>query len=440
MSEPPRTGVAAPQASLGLNFSWTLIGNAVYAATQWGILVALAKLGSPEHVGGLALALAVGAPIVLFSQLHLRAIQATDSSDAYTFGTYLTLRLLTTPLAVLLVAAVALSGNYGTETAATLFLVGIMKAADAVSDVYFGAWQKAEHMRGIAVAQMINGIGSLAALAAGVALTGSIVWGAGGALLGSLASLTFVLRYDGWLRRHGVGGEIHLQADWRILARLAGTALPLGVVMLLVSLNGSIPRYVIERALGQAQLGIFAAVSSLMVIGVTIVNALGQSASPRLARFYATGDPRFGKLLWNLMAVAAGVGLLGVLSAYLAGGWVLRHLYTPDYEPAAGLLFWAMAVAGVYYIASFLGYANTAARQIKAQVPLARAVTVVVATTSGAWIERWGLIGAMWSFGAALLSQALGSVLILSHAFRPLVQERLTSNHFSSGRPLGARQ
>jgi hypothetical protein len=41
------------QLTLRVNFLWTLAGNVVYAACQWGILVALAKLGTPQMVGRL---------------------------------------------------------------------------------------------------------------------------------------------------------------------------------------------------------------------------------------------------------------------------------------------------------------------------------------------------------------------------------------------------
>ena len=45
--------------TLRRNFSWTFAGNAVYAACQWGMLVVLAKLGSPEMIGQFTLGLAV---------------------------------------------------------------------------------------------------------------------------------------------------------------------------------------------------------------------------------------------------------------------------------------------------------------------------------------------------------------------------------------------
>ncbi|MGI8856402.1 MAG: hypothetical protein ACR2JW_11675, partial [Thermomicrobiales bacterium] len=53
--------------SLRANFSWTFVGNVVYAACQWGMLVVLAKLGSPEVVGQFALGLAITAPVIMLT-------------------------------------------------------------------------------------------------------------------------------------------------------------------------------------------------------------------------------------------------------------------------------------------------------------------------------------------------------------------------------------
>jgi len=90
--------VSSNALSLRANFLWTFVGNAVYAACQWGMLVVLAKLGTPEMVGQFALGLAVTAPVLMFFNLQLRAVQSTDSQDEYSFEHYLGLRLVTTIL------------------------------------------------------------------------------------------------------------------------------------------------------------------------------------------------------------------------------------------------------------------------------------------------------------------------------------------------------
>jgi hypothetical protein len=90
--------------TLRVNFLWTLAGNVIYAACQWGILVALAKIGTVQMVGEFALALAITAPILVGAGLALRAVEATDALGEYEFRDYFSLRLLTSAAAVLVVA------------------------------------------------------------------------------------------------------------------------------------------------------------------------------------------------------------------------------------------------------------------------------------------------------------------------------------------------
>src|SRR3954466_10204757 len=82
--------------SLRTNFSWTFIGNVVYAGCQWGMLMVLAKRGNPQLVGEYALGLAVTAPVIMLSNLQLRAVLATDANEEHPFSAYLWLRLFTT--------------------------------------------------------------------------------------------------------------------------------------------------------------------------------------------------------------------------------------------------------------------------------------------------------------------------------------------------------
>jgi len=110
--------------SLRVNFSWTFAGNVIYAACQWGILVVLAKLGSPKMVGQFALGSAITAPVIMFTNLQLRAVQATDAKDEYSFGDYFSLRLLTTALAFLIIVCIAALSGYSMITAMVILAVG----------------------------------------------------------------------------------------------------------------------------------------------------------------------------------------------------------------------------------------------------------------------------------------------------------------------------
>ena len=92
--------MSRPLPSLRRNVSWAFIGHAVYAASQWLILVVLAKLGDPTMVGQFGLGLALAAPAFMLCNLQLRVAVATDVGDSYGFGDYLGLRLITTAAAL----------------------------------------------------------------------------------------------------------------------------------------------------------------------------------------------------------------------------------------------------------------------------------------------------------------------------------------------------
>ncbi len=95
-------GRPSDKLSLRRNFSWTALGNIIYAACQWGIVATLAKMGNAEMVGQFALGLAIATPISLFFRFALRGVQATDANGSYDFAEYLTLRLMTTLVAICL--------------------------------------------------------------------------------------------------------------------------------------------------------------------------------------------------------------------------------------------------------------------------------------------------------------------------------------------------
>ncbi|MEZ4531726.1 MAG: hypothetical protein R2855_11975 [Thermomicrobiales bacterium] len=80
----------------------------------------------------------------------------------------------------------------------------------------------------------------------------------------------------------------------------------------------------------------FAALGYLIVAGTTVVGALGQAASPRLAMIYATGDyRRFRRMMTaQLAALGFGVGLAGALIAAVLGSRILNcsiRRNMPDY-------------------------------------------------------------------------------------------------------------
>lgn len=420
--------------TLRRNFTWTLIGNIVYAACQWGMLIMIAKLGSPEMVGQFTLGLAVTAPIIAFSNLQLRAIQATDAKYQYLFSDYLGLRLIATGLALIVIMGIAFISGYQGEASLIVLAVGLTKALESLSDVFYGLIQQHERMDRIAISMMIKGPLSLLLLGLGIYLTRSVL---GGVIGLSIALALVLILYDvssgasilNSLPKliqsdfQEVPQTMLLRPRWnfRILGQLVWLAMPLGIVMMLISLYSNIPRYFIAQYFGERELGIFSAISYLMVAGNMVINALGQSASPRLAKHYAARNGiAFSRLILKLTGIALSLGVMGILATFLAGPKLLSLLYKPEYAEYTNILTWLMVASGILYVEAFLSYGMTAARYFRVQIPL---FLVFIAVTTLACIElipSQGLLGAAIALIIGSVVRCIGTFSVIVYALSKL--------------------
>jgi len=410
--------------SLRRNFAWTFVGNVVYAACQWGMLVALAKLGSPSLVGQFALGLALCAPVMMLANLALRAVQATDARNEYRFGDYLALRLATTALAFAAICLIAWLAGYRWQTALVVILVGVAKSVESFSDVIYGLMQKYERLDRIAIALMLRGVGSVVVFALTLWLTRSAAWAVVAlAAWWSAVLLTYERKTGGELLKAFGAADARFAAswEWARMRQLAWLSLPLGVVMVLVSLNTNIPRYFIEHYLGEAALGYFAALAYVMVAGYTVMGALGQSATPRLARYYQSNRSAFKRLLAKMLLVAAAVGAAGILVVVLWGRPLLTLLYRPDYAQHADVFVWVMIAAAISYVLSVLGYALTSQRVLRSQVPLVGAMVVVSTLACYFCVPAFGLLGAAVTLVASnLVGTFIGAFLVIRAESAPV--------------------
>jgi len=410
--------------SLRQNFAWTVLGNVVYAACQWGMLVALAKLGSPSLVGQFALGLALCAPVMMLANLQLRSVQATDARNEYRFGDYLALRLATTALAFAAICLIAWLAGYRWQTALVVILVGVAKSVESFSDVIYGLMQKYERLDRIAIAMMLRGLGSVVVFALTLWLTRSAAWAVVAlAAWWSAVLLTYERKTGGELLKAFGAADARFAAswEWARMRQLAWLSLPLGVVMVLISLNTNIPRYFVEHYLGEAALGYFAALAYVMVAGYTVMGALGQSATPRLARYYQSNRSAFKRLLAKMMLVAAAVGAAGILVVVLWGRPLLTLLYRPDYAQHANVFVWVMVAAAISYVLSVFGYALTSQRVLRSQVPLVGAMVVVSTLACYFCVPAFGLLGAAVALVASnLVGTFIGAFLVIRAESAPV--------------------
>jgi O-antigen/teichoic acid export membrane protein len=408
------------RSSLLSDFSWNLLGNGVYAGSQLAILMLLAKLTRPEVVGQYALGIAIAVPVFWMANLQLRLALVSDVHEQTPFGHYLSIRLLTTGLALFTIFIITRILRYPWQLSAVVLMVGVAQAVEAISDMFYARLQQHDRMSCISKSLMARSALSALGLTLGICLTKNLLWG----LAGIVAARAIVLvGYDTLERIQGVARQSKrirrnddLMPRWnpRIQFQLLSVNFRLGILWALVSLNTALPRYFIEHALGERTLGIFSAIASLRAAGDLAAFSLGVSAFGRFARAHATGNLReFRSLLGKLLSLGAVLGACGVVAAYVAGRAIITLVLRPEYAERADLLPWLMVVAGGGQLALFLGTAMTAAKYYDSQIVLFTLTNLCVAALCYVLVPSWGLSGAVAAMLGGTFLQLAGSGVIL---------------------------
>jgi O-antigen/teichoic acid export membrane protein len=407
---------AFPAQSLRLNFSWTIVGNAVYVATQWGILVLLARLGNPEAVGQFSLGLAITAPIMLFASLQLRAVQATDARTQFKFQDYAGLRILMTIIAACVIFGIS-AVLYRGETALTVAAFALSKGIESLSDVVYGLWQQQERMDLIAKSLMLRGVLALAGATVCFAVVHT-VWAAvcGMAVAWAVVFAVFDVR-RGITLANELNQPIMPRFSATRLEQLVRLSLPLGIVTLLLSFNANVPRYMICHFRSIGELGIYSALGYILTAGTMIVGALGQSATPRLAYYAAQSKKReFRRLSGRLILIGLALGIGGLLAAAAFGRQIINLIYGYEYAQNQQLFLWLMVAAAAGYMASFGGYSLTAARHFQVQLPLFGFLTVLTIPLCYVMVKTGGAVGVAKAFAIVGFVQLAATLAILRYA------------------------
>lgn len=406
--------------SLKKNFAFTLFGNFAYGGAQWAMLMVIAKLGSPEMLGRFALAMAITAPVVMFANLNLRTVIATDADAKRPFGAYLGLRLLMLAAALVVIVVLSVASGHNRELALITLLVGLAKSIEAVSDLFQGLMQQQEKMDRMTGSLIVKGILSLAMFAAAMWATRSLLWGAASMVLSWALTL---FAYDvGNARACFIPGEApSLRPLWARphLRALFLAAFPLGVSALLDTLVVNIPRYFVEGMLGERGLGFFAAMAYVPIVGARVINALGTAALPRLAKYYQRGEIReYRSLLLKILGVGAAIGAAGFLVVLVGGRQILTLLYKPEYAQHLDAFAWIMIASGIGYVALFMEYGLGAAQIFWIQPFVIAGASTALAAACVVLIPRYGITGAAMAMAVGAATQVAGNALITWRVLR----------------------
>lgn len=390
---------------------WLTIALAFRSLGQAGLLIVFARFGSTETLGNYSLALAITAPIFVFSEFGLRTVYLTHKGDQ-TFRSYLHVRLATLGLAIIVTAAVG--AIVSSQIIILLLLVSFLRAADSMGDLYSAPLQRLGRLGTILIGFSANAaltIGIGAGILAAFRNLDTVV---AALALVSCATTVFLMKYptDKLLaQEEGAGASPRVWTEDHRSVIKAG--LPTGISWGLLSLLSSIPQYFLAAYFSQIEVGYFAVLLYVVVVVEIFLNAVSQTWIPAAKDLYRTA-PYF------VLAVAKTAAIwTAAFIPVSAGTCILAHFLLPLVFGSTYQLGWSegiplfcalLVLPMVFFSAMALNVANSYFKALTTSV----AAVVIAAGAAIILIPENGISGALWVSVLALASRAVFAFVALS--------------------------
>lgn len=404
-----RTVPASSPKSDASSIVLTVGSRLVFAASQAVVLVLIARLGGTQGTASFVWAMALTAPVFMFTNMNLRELISTETAHGYSVRDYWSARLLTTAggLAMLAVIVSLVAPMHDWSLIAA---VAAVKALESINDLILGAYHRCERADRAAISLTTRSIGGCLCLAVILAVTSSVTAGLIGMLLFHFASMVvydtpYIGQFGGW-RVLGTPSRI---------ASILRTALPLGFVACLTSLSLNIPRYTVHGQLDDQSLAAFGCCASFLQLFALVGVSTQLALSPRIASRNAQSRRLMNEMLWRNVAAVACVGVAVIIAAHVWGSTILSTVYGREYGIFGPILAWLM-IAGTFSAAKgFLATGLTAARSTASQAAIAAAQFGCSALVCIWLVPRYGVIAAAWAVAASsLLSFVLHAIWTLA--------------------------
>lgn len=388
------------------------MGSAFFMASQFLIIIILARLGNAEVVGEFGLMLAITGPVYMFFTMQIRNKVTSEESNS---SAYIEIVILNAILATIISLGICFITKASSDVTQLVFIYLLAKNVQLVSELVYGILQQQEKLHEVGFSNFIKGISSTFLFFIFYYFTRDILLAT---LSIGLSWLVTLLIYDiskiNMNKKRNIKDYLKLPDDMKKVSYLYRALLPLGIISLLYSLNTNITRYFITYYTDTEQLGYFTALSYLMIAGNTLVGAIGQSFCNKLSR-YSDRESKsdFNKLFNKLVVFGLMLGLVSTLLTFYLGEFLLYILFGSDYIEYSSLLTLLMAATIFRYPAEFMGYATIATKTYKNELP--QLIFMLIATCICAFllIPIWGLYGAAVTLLVGSCITAIGRFVII---------------------------
>lgn len=412
MKNTTRNGVIFNALSGGINaiqsVIWLMIITRVLGLTDAGIFT---------------IAYATSNLFLMIGKYGIRNFQVSDVKKSYTWNDYYISRILTV-IAMMAAALIYslymnLSGSYTIYKAIVVFLMTLLKAADAYEDVYYGMYQQ-------------NGRLDLAGLAMSIRLGGQLIFLSVCVLfkLDLLISLILTNIFS-WvllfilLKKFNSKFEFdNISPDKKRIKKIFILCAPLFLSSFVSYYVCNLSKYAIDRIMGETEQAYYGFISMPVFVVFLFTNFIYQPMLKDISELWVEQK----KLLFKKKLLSA-VSLIGIISIIvLVGGWFLGVwglgiLYGVNMEKYKYELMVLLIGSVFYAFSAFFSVIITVMRKQKFALYVYVAVLIVFQFATTYLVNSHGIMGASLSYALSMGIVALLYLFIVVLQIRNMPSE-----------------
>ena len=390
--------------SLQRNVFFMLLGNGLFAFSQWFQISLIAKYSSIDTLGYFTLTLSIISPIFMFTGLQLRTLIITDVDSKIKFNTFFTLRIITSFISLFLIVVI---GFFIANKSLFPFLIllSFQKLLEGISELFNSKHQQHERVEFLAQSLLLKGLAIVLSIWLGLVIVKSLFIG----LLLILVFYLFIIYFNDYRNYKNIYHEkVVFEGQKKVLYDIMILGLPLGIVLLIISLNANVSKYFLEIYSGTEKQAIFSAISYILVIGLFILDSLGQSFVPRLSRyFYERKFKNFKNLTLSFVGLSLLIGTTLFVFSLFFGKVGLQLLFNEKISEYSGFLSQYLLVCILVFVASSLGYTLTSMGEFKVQPFINLVILLMNLVLSFFLIKKYELFGVITVLGICFLLQII---------------------------------
>lgn len=380
------------------------------AISNWLQISLINKNSSLLIVGVFTLGLALSNPIIQFLNLQLRSLLIVEPKQVRNFNSYFTVRVFTAILVLLIGVLVSNVITDDISHRKIIILIFLTYCIDSLIDI-FNAYQHAhEKFNILAYSVGYRAIAAILGLSLGYYFFNSIIYG----LCLAILLKTIVLLNDFFIleNMHSVKVKIFFNKE---ILNIVKKGFPLGLTLIIASLNVNMSKYFIEYHYGTEIQGAISTMSYLIAVGTLFISAMGQVFLPKLAKLYNSNKTISLKLMnFKYLGSTFLVGVSLIIFSFLWGESFLKIFFSENLIPYSYLFGFIMVSAQFIYLASAQGYSLTSISLLRHQFYIGLSILTLNLLLNLLFGNSLGLIGLVLFPGVVFMIQFIIGVYLFN--------------------------